>query len=338
MEKKMKAIVLNGFGGVEHFSMTDMDIPVPKDHELLIAIKATAFNPIDYQMRQGRRESQHMHSPVLGRELAGIVLTAGKNTSGFKPGDEVIAASGSRGSNGTYATHMALDYRMVAHKPTGLSFETATAIPSAGLTAWQTFNRMKAQPQHSIFITGGAGAVGSFLIKLLKAHGISKIYATAGNKASTAALQQMGLPEEQIIDYHQHNLVATVLLRNQQQPFDWAVDIVGGSISETAAAVLGVNKSYADITFLGTQQTRELLFDKGIDVLNISNYAYAASNQLDWYGNNLRQLGALISGQIITPPAIEVVGGFSTDTVKHAHTLMETNQVNGRKIIMTMER
>ncbi|MBC9932295.1 quinone oxidoreductase family protein [Chitinophaga qingshengii] len=333
----MQAIVLHGFGDVHQFHQAELPTPSFGEAELLIAIKAAAFNPIDYQMRQGRRESEHMHSPVLGRELAGIVVAAGAQTQGFAPGDEVIAAAGSKGSNGTYATHIALDYRMVAHRPPTLPFSTATAIPAAGLTAWQTFRRMQPKPEDLLFLTGAAGAVGSFLIKLLKAHGIHQLFTTAGSEQSKAALEAIGLPPAHILDYRQPGLTQRVLQASGQRYFDWAIDIAGGSISETAAEVLGLNKGYADITFLGTPRTRELLFDKGAHILNISNYAYAVAGRTAWYGENLRELTTLLNDGAIAPPAVQVVGSFSADTVKKAHTMMENNQTYGRKLVMTMD-
>ena len=53
----MKAIVLKDFGGVENFELEEIGVPLIKENEVLIKIKATAFNPIDYQMRQGATES-----------------------------------------------------------------------------------------------------------------------------------------------------------------------------------------------------------------------------------------------------------------------------------------
>ncbi|WP_160714105.1 quinone oxidoreductase family protein [Chitinophaga solisilvae] len=334
----MQAIVLEGFGEVDQFRQTTLPRPVPKDHELLIQIRAAAFNPIDYQMRQGRRESAHMHSPVLGRELAGTVVETGRHTTGFLPGDAVIAAAGSKGSNGTYAEYIALDYRMVAHMPAGISFETAAAVPTAGLTAWQAFSRMNVQPGESVFITGGAGGVGSVLIKLLRAHGTSFIMSTAGNEHSVAALIAAGLSPREIISYKQEQLEEKIMAIRGQQPFDWAVDIAGGSISATAAAVLGVNKGYADITFLSTPRTRELLFDKGCFILNISNYAYAADNRLGWYGQTLQHMTSLLQAGVITPPAVHITGKLSAAAVRQAHMMMEANQTNGRKLVMYMDQ
>lgn len=332
----MKAIVLDGFGSVDHFRLIETDIPLVNEDQVLVKIKATAFNPIDYQMRQGRREKELMTSPILGREMSGVIVDVGDRVSGFKTGDEIMAASGSRGSNGSYAEYMSLSPKVIALKPAGVSFETAAAIPSAGLTAWQSFTRMNISPDQSIFITGGSGAVGSFLIKLLIRKGVKKIYTTAGSPASRKAIKALGLVDSHILDYNTADLAKDLIQVNDGESFDFTVDIVGAGISEIAAEALKVNGTYLDITFLGTEKTREILFDKGAVVLNISNYAYALKNNLDWYGQTLSTLSGLIEAGEIIPPAINIVGELSVKTVQDAHLLMENNQTQGKKIIMTV--
>lgn len=332
----MKAIILNGFGDVSNFSLAEMETPVIKNDEVLIQIKATAFNPIDYQMRLGLRESRLMRSPVLGREFSGIVLKTGNEVNDFEPGDEVMALAGSRGSNGSYAELMGLNHKLLAKKPKNISFEQAAAIPSSGVTAWQCLMRMGATKNNSIFINGAAGGVGRFLIKLLKSQGISNIVATAGNEQSIAALRDLELNAAQIINYKDDELVQNILNANAGNKFDFAVDIVGGGIAETAAQVLAVNGTYLDVTFLGTQTTREILFDKGCNILNISGYAYALADNLGWYGNTLNKITALIEQGDIDVPAVNVIGKFSIQTVQQAHVLMEANQIYGKKLVMTI--
>lgn len=331
----MKAIILNGFGDVSNFSLAEIDVPVIKDDEVLIQIKAAAFNPIDYQMRLGLRESRLMKSPVLGRELSGIIVKAGKNVKGYLVGDEIIAASGSRGSNGSYAEFMALNSNFIAHKPGNIGFEAAAAIPSAGLTAWQCFNRMRVEVNNCVFISGGAGGVGCFLIKLLLINGCTNIVTTAGSEQSTKALIALGLKSSQIIDYKKDNLEQNILSANNGRSFDFAVEIVGGALAETAANVLNVNGTYVDVTFLGTQLTRETLFDKGCVIINIANYAQALKNA-NWYGQTLNELTNLIWQNKIAPPEINCVGDLSVETVQLAHTLMETNQIFGKKLVMSI--
>lgn len=333
----MKAITLKAFGSSDNFELENLTVPKPKGDELLIRLKATAFNPIDYQMRLGKRESALMNSPVLGRELAGIVEEIGEEVKNFKPGDEIYAASGSSGSNGSYAQYMALTEKKAALKPKNLSFEQAAAIPSAGLTAWQSFNRLNIKTNQSIFITGGSGAVGSFLIKLLKSNNIDKIVTTAGNAASIKAIKSMGLADEQILDYKKPDLENRILDTNKQQLFDFVVDIVGGESAEIAASVLKVNGTYADITFLGTQKTREILFDKGASILNISNYSFTLNNNLKWYGETLNELKNLIESNKLDTPAINIIGTLSIKTVQQAHELMERNLTQGKKLVMTID-
>jgi len=330
----MKAIVLEGFGDVDHFHQAEIESPVPKAEEVLIRIEAAAFNPIDYQMRQGRREKQLMTSPILGREMSGVIVAIGADVTGFLPGDEVMAASGSKGSNGSYAEYMAINPIMIAHKPSNISFEEAAAIPSAGLTAWQCFKRMNIQPEQRVFITGGSGAVGSFLIRILKYHGIHQVISTAGSQKSTEALLALGLDESQVINYKNTDLTAELIAANEGMLFDFVVEIVGGEISEVAAEVLKVNGTYLDVTFLGTERTRGLLFDKGCVVMNISNYAHALGNNLGYYREALNQVAALIEAGKISPPAIHIVGGLSVKTVQEAHLLMENNQGYGKKNVM----
>ncbi|SEO74564.1 NADPH:quinone reductase [Mucilaginibacter gossypiicola] len=332
----MKAIQLNGFGDVSNFSLSHLDPPVIKNDEVLIQIKAAAFNPIDYQMRLGLRESRLMRSPILGRELSGVVLQVGTDVIGVKPGDEVMALAGSRGSNGSYAELMALNYRMIGSKPRHINFEEAAAIPSSGLTAWHSFTRMQAEVSDSIFINGAAGGVGRFLIKLLKANGVSNIVATAGSGESIAALQSLGLGSGQIINYNQPGLKDLLIAANHGKRFDYAVDLVGGTIAETTADVLRMNGNYVDVTFLGTVVTREILFDKGANILNIAAYAFAIENNLTWYGDTLNHLAQLIEAHKIDAPAVNVIGNLTVETAQEAHRLMEANRIYGKKLVMSV--
>ena len=139
----MQAVILKDFGSTANFILEDnFPVPVPGNSDILVKIKATAFNPIDYQMRQGKTERKRMHSPILGREFSGIVVKTGELVTRFSEGDAVFAASSSMGSNGTYAQYISIPELIAAKIPEGLSFEEAAAIPIAYLTALQTFNRL----------------------------------------------------------------------------------------------------------------------------------------------------------------------------------------------------
>lgn len=333
----MKAITLKAFGSIENFQLEEVAMPTNSNNNVLIRIKATSFNPIDYQMRQGSTESKLLKSPILGRELAGTITEIGENVTEFSVGDDVVAYVGSLGSNGTYTEYISVPKELIAIKPATISFEEATAVPMVGLTALQCVERLNPSIHQSIFISGGAGGVGTWVIKLLLAQGINDIITIAGNQESIDSLLALGLQPDNIIDYKNPDFIQHI--ENKHQTFDICIDLVGGKISELCSNILKTNGTYVDITALSTAHAREELFDKGAIILHISNYAYTLSGKrtdLLYYGTKLAQLMELIASKNELIPAIHNVGQLSLASVQLAHTMLENNQTHGKKLVMSL--
>ncbi|MBV8326182.1 NADP-dependent oxidoreductase [Chryseobacterium sp.] len=327
----MKAVILN-----KNFELEDgfTDQPQPKPHEVLIRIKASGFNPIDYQMLENELERKLISSPILGRELSGIVVEKGAEVTQFNIGAEVFCGSGSMGSNGSYAEYISVPEVIVAHKPQNISFEQAASIPSAGLTSLQIFKRLKLQPEQTILITGAAGGVGSFLIKILLAHHIENFVATVGSEENRQMLLSLGLKAHQIVNYKKENLVQNILKANYHQPYDIGIDLVGNVMAEITAEVLKINGTYVDVTALVTKEAHELLFNKGTVIMNISNYAYSMVKKYDYYKNSLEEISELIENGSIAPSQHKIIGNLSLETVLRAHSILKNNQTQGHKLIM----
>lgn len=327
----MKAVILNKNGNLED-GFTEK--PQPKDHEVLIQIKASGFNPIDYQMLENELERKLISSPILGRELSGIIVGKGSEVTQFNIGDEVYCGSGSMGSNGTYAEYIAVPEAIVSFKPKNISFEQAASIPSAGLTSLQIFNRLKLNPENTILVTGAAGGVGSFLIKLLLAHNIPQVITTVGSEENRQMLLNLGLKNHQIVNYREENLIENILKANNDQPFEYGIDLVGNYMSEVTAEVLKINGTYVDVTALVTKDAHETLFNKGTLIMNISNYTYGMIKKYEYYKNSLLTIKELIENEMILPPLHKVIGNLSLDTVLQAHSILKNNQTQGHKLIM----
>ncbi|EJL74197.1 quinone oxidoreductase family protein [Chryseobacterium populi] len=330
----MKAVLLN-----KNFQLEDgfVEKPQPKNHEVLIRIQASGFNPIDYQMLENELERRLISSPVLGRELSGIIVETGNDATQFRIGDEVYCGSGSMGSNGSYAEYITVPEAIVSLKPANVSFEQAAAIPSVGMTALQTFNRLQLKDEDTVLITGAAGGVGSFLLKLLIANGFHKIAATVGSEENKKALLKVGLPEKQIINYKDENLVQNLLEANNNQPFDIGVDLVGNYMSEVTADILKSNGMYVDVTALISKKAHETLFNKGCLIMNISNYTHSMTKNYKYYQDSLLEIARLIENGIIMPPNYKVVGNLSLETVLKAQSILKNNQTQGNKLIMIHE-
>lgn len=327
----MKAVILNKDFKLEE-SFTEQ--PQPQNNEVLIQIKASGFNPIDYQMLENELERKLISSPILGRELSGIIVEKGTDVTQFNIGDEVFCGSGSMGSNGTYAEYISVPEAIVSLKPKNISFEQAASIPSAGLTSLQIFNRLKLQPQQTILITGAAGGVGSFLLKILLAHHIENFIATVGSEENRQMLLSLGVKDHQIINYKEENLIDNILKANHHQPFDIGIDLVGNYMAEVTAEVLKINGTYVDVTALVTKEAHELLFNKGTIIMNISNYTYGMAKQYDYYKNSLEEITKLIENGSIVPSQHKIIGNLSLETVLEAHSILKNNQTQGHKLIM----
>jgi len=327
----MKAVILNKNGKLEDGFAEQ---PQPKSNEILIQIKASGFNPIDYQMLENELERKLISSPILGRELSGIVVDKGSEVTAFNIGDEVYCGSGSMGSNGTYAEYIAVPEAIVSFKPKNISFEQAAAIPSAGLTSLQIYNRLKLNPDNTVFVTGATGSVGSFLIKLLLAHNIRQVIATVGSEENRQILLRLGLKDHQIINYKEKNLIENIVKANNDKPFEYGIDLVGNYMSEVTAEVLKINGTYVDVTALVTKDAHEALFNKGTLIMNISNYTYGMFKKYEYYKNSLLEIKKLIENETILPPQYKIVGNLSLETVLQAHSILKNNQTQGHKLIM----
>lgn len=316
------------------FIETQYPLPEVIPGNVLVKIKATAFNPIDYQMRNGFTEAKLLKSTILGREFSGVIVETAGDVKKFKVQDHVLGYAGSLGSNGTFAEYVSVPQELIALKPETISFEQASAVPLVGLTALQCLKRIILKDTKNIFISGGAGGVGAFLIRLLLLKGFSQIITTAGNDKSIASLVDLGLKRENILNYRTQDL-RTIITSD----FDVVVDLVGGQMSELLADRLITNGTFLDVANLQTDISREILFDKGASVLNISNYAYALQRDPELnkiYHLWLKELCEYLSTGSLNPSAINVIGNLSAQTVETGLNMLEKNLAHGQKLIMTI--
>ena len=178
----MQAMLINRYGSAkEVFQYTELDKPSIKPDEVLINIKASSVNPIEYKMREGYgsklfTKKRGFEFPViLGNDVCGVIEAVGSKVTEFKPGDEVYAAPEVTGQ-GSYCEYRAVKAKCCVEKPRNLSFVEAATLPYVALTTWSALvTRAKLGPRNSrgkkVLVHGGSGGIGSFAIQLLKAWG-----------------------------------------------------------------------------------------------------------------------------------------------------------------------
>lgn len=163
-----------------NFEKVQQQKPTATGRDLLVEVKAISVNPTDLRTRDGKKEDDKSLT-VVGRDVAGVVVSTGDDCSYFKVGDEVFYAGTNNRPGGHSEFHL-VDERIVGRKPTSLNFAQAAALPLTSVTAYEAlFDRLGISKYASdntdsnILIIGAAGGVGSIAVQIAKLAGLTVI-------------------------------------------------------------------------------------------------------------------------------------------------------------------
>ncbi len=230
----MKAIIRTRYGPPDILQLKEVEKPTPNDvRRVLVRIYAASVNPADrydmkgppflirlvgplFRLKVGLRGPR---DPGLGTDAAGRVEAVANNVTQFKPGDEVFGAC--KGSYAEYA--VAREDRLVL-KPANISFEEASAVPIAAITALQALrDKGHIQPGQKVLVNGAGGGVGTFAVQIAKSFGAEVTAVTSTENLDT--IRSLGA--DHVIDYTKEDFT-----RNGER-YDLICDIAANhSISE----------------------------------------------------------------------------------------------------------
>jgi NADPH:quinone reductase-like Zn-dependent oxidoreductase len=135
---------------------------------------------------------------VAGQEMAGVVEAVGEGVTRFKPGDEVFGTC-----EGAFAEYVSVHERLLAHKPTNLTFEQAATVAITGTSALQAVrDKGGVKAGQTVLIIGAAGGVGSFAVQIAKSLG-ARVTGVCNTSQVDVVLS---IGAEGAIDYTQEDL------------------------------------------------------------------------------------------------------------------------------------
>ncbi len=243
----MLAYVLRRYGGPEGSSLMEAPTPTLRPRDILVDVRAAGLNPVDFKLRQGKlRAIQWPRLPlVLGSELAGEVVAVGDQVRRFSVGDRVFARV-EKDRQGAFAEQAAVAEDCAAHMPRMLDFTTAAAVPLAALTALQALrDELDVKPGQKVFISGGAGGVGTFAIqvaKLLGAH-----VTTTTSKRGEALARSLGA--DVVVDYTTNDLSMV------KKDIDAGFDLIGGATLDKMFKVMKPGAKIVSVAAVPEPQT-----------------------------------------------------------------------------------
>jgi NADPH:quinone reductase-like Zn-dependent oxidoreductase len=227
----MKAMRYHSYGDSDVLVYEDADRPVAGTGQVVVRVAGTAFNPVDVPIRAGFLPQvfpvAFPHVPNF--DVAGVITEVGEEVSGWTAGDAVVAFLPMT-APGAAAEYVAAPAGALAAAPRTVELADAAALPSAGLTAWQSlFEHAGLKAGQSVLINGAGGAVGGYAVQLAAQAG-----ATVTATASARSLDRLrSYGADRVVDY----TATPVLQAVTGQQFDVVLNLVRTSPEETAQLV-----------------------------------------------------------------------------------------------------
>jgi NADPH:quinone reductase-like Zn-dependent oxidoreductase len=301
----MKAVILKDFGGVDKLQVQNVDAPAPGDGEVLVRVRATSVNPIDWKIRSGatRGRIDVTLPAILGRDLAGEVAQVADGVVGFTKGERVMALA-----NRTYAELATAKADTLVPIPDGLSFEQAAALPLVSLTGAQLMERaVKIQPGQRVLVLGALGSVGRSAVHVALRHRARVIAGV--RKSEIAEAKTLGVEDAVAIDDESE--------LGKLHDLDAVADTVGGTVATQALRTLKKGGVFGSV--LGAP--------KGADQYDVRVEGFMAQPDAS-------RLSDLAQDAERGSLKIPIAKTLPLDQIREAHTEAERGRVHGKIVLL----
>jgi NADPH:quinone reductase-like Zn-dependent oxidoreductase len=295
--------------------IVDLPEPEPGPGEVRIRVHAAAVNPADITFRAGGRAAQLAGRPapfIPGMDAAGVIDKLGDDTDGrLAVGDRVIAYVIPFGPHGgAYAEKIVVPAASTVRAPRGVPFSEASTLLLNATTARLSLDALALPPGATVAVTGGAGAVGGYVIQLAKADGLTVLTDAAG--PDEALVRSLGA--DLVVDRHDDLAVQV----HRVLPDGAAGLIDGAALDDRALPAIADGGSLA--TLKGWNGPSE----RGIVIHPISSFGSATSTAL--FDQLVRQAEA----GVLTLRVRQVLPAAKA---AEAHRRLGTGGVRGRLVL-----
>jgi NADPH:quinone reductase-like Zn-dependent oxidoreductase len=237
----MRKVVLEKAATGYHWKIEQAPVPSIGEHEVLVRVHAVSLNRGDLNRLEPDSDGRHA-GQVPVTDAAGEVVAVGRQVKGVHKGERVTSTyfknwvdgpfSHERlghvaGSNadGVLADYIVLGSVDAVPIPDWMTYEEASTLPTAGVTAWNAIAGRHELHRGDIVLVQGTGGVSTFALQFAVAGG-ARVIVTSSSEEKLAREKALGAQDG--INYKADpDWPQRVLQLTQGHGADLVVDVVG---------------------------------------------------------------------------------------------------------------
>jgi NADPH:quinone reductase-like Zn-dependent oxidoreductase len=315
------------YGGPEKLINKDLPMPEPGDEEVRVKVKAFGINRAETYMRRGAWGDV---ARVSGIECVGEVDFDPSGT--LRAGQKVAAIMGGLGRtrNGSYAEYTCVPSTNIFSLQTTLPWDELAAIPESYATAWTClFENLRFAMWHVLVVRGGTSALGQAALNIAAGTGAT-ILASTRSEVKGTLLKSLGASVVLTEDV----ALSEAVRKLYPKGVDSVLDLVGNAVLRDSLRMLKKGGRVCQAGFLGGSQPLEFnpIFDmpSGADLNFFGSFVLGTA---DYPLSNIpmqRIVDSAAEGIYRAKP----VKVFPFEQLPDAHRLMESNQANGKIVVV----
>ena len=205
--RAMKAVEIPQFG-LDHLRINDVAEPALGPRLVRVAVRAVSLNYRDYLVVKGSYNPKLVLPFVPGSDMAGEVVEVSPGVTRWKSGDRVMGCFMPAWQDGPYldsyaksalggavpgvlAEQVSLPDDALVAVPDNFSFEEASTLPCAGVTAWNALVAQGSIKAGDTVLLQGTGGVSIFALQIARLRG-ARVIITSSSDEKLARAQSLG--------------------------------------------------------------------------------------------------------------------------------------------------
>lgn len=329
----MKAFHIDATSGPDGLVLRESPDLCPGPKQVLVKVHARSLNLRDLLILHGRYPVPATPGTVAVSDGAGEVVAVGADVTRVAVGDRVMGAYFPRWQagrismdilgdqfgctrDGALAPFMLLDEQAAVKVPANLSYEQASTLPCAGVTAWTALTGPRPVLAGETVLTIGTGGVALFALQFAKAMG-ARVVAVTSSAEKLTRLRELGadLVLNRVEDPEWH-----VAARAFTGGVDHAVETGGLETIEKSAASLGADGVLSVVAMHGPGSLDTMILAGAITLRRV----YVGSR------SSFEAMNRSIEANHIQPVIAEK---FAFAQTKAAYHSLATRQAFGKLVI-----